>query len=320
MGFNPRLEAPVVNIKLREAVAANRLKVYSFFSSSALNYRFTDFGSNVPYFLNFLAGKSLLSRHLLRFNSPVGLFGSALLNAVPLVQHLAKVLEGITRMRFFYFPSFASTVGLLEFGANSSAYLYRGCMQPRLDIFYSFAFDEIAKDASDVSALDVTLVSRSSLSLHNSLLIYQGSHGDRGAELAHLVLPSSLHTETSSFYINAFGQSRWNRFVLSPEQPWVRSDSSIVGVLSSTIRETLAILSAKAARPVSASHFYALPSFSQLVVEARLPPSFNLYLVPKFLVVQPLITEFYLTSAITRSSHNLALASALQNSRLTNFN
>jgi NADH dehydrogenase/NADH:ubiquinone oxidoreductase subunit G len=138
--------------------------------------------------------------------------------------------------------------------------------------------------------------------------------------LAHLVLPSSLHTETSSFYINAFGQFRSNRSVLSPEQPWVRSDSSIVSILSSTIKETLALLSAKAARPASVSQFYAIPNFSQLVVEARLPTSFDRYLIPKSLVVQPLIAEFYLTNAITRASHNLALASALQSSRLTNFN
>ena len=41
---------------------------------------------------------------------------------------------------------------------------------------------------------------------NNEFIVYQGSHGDRGAEIADLVLPSAAFTEQNGLYVNLEGR------------------------------------------------------------------------------------------------------------------
>ena len=41
---------------------------------------------------------------------------------------------------------------------------------------------------------------------NNEFIIYQGSHGDRGAEIADVVLPSAAYTEQNGLYENLEGR------------------------------------------------------------------------------------------------------------------
>ena len=40
----------------------------------------------------------------------------------------------------------------------------------------------------------------------NEFIVYQGSHGDRGAELADIILPSATYTEQNGLYENLEGR------------------------------------------------------------------------------------------------------------------
>ena len=40
----------------------------------------------------------------------------------------------------------------------------------------------------------------------NEFVVYQGSHGDRGAELADIILPSATYTEQNGLYENLEGR------------------------------------------------------------------------------------------------------------------
>ena len=41
---------------------------------------------------------------------------------------------------------------------------------------------------------------------NNEFIIYQGSHGDRGAEIADLVFPSAAFTEQNGLFVNLEGR------------------------------------------------------------------------------------------------------------------
>ena len=41
---------------------------------------------------------------------------------------------------------------------------------------------------------------------NNEFIIYQGSHGDRGAEIADVILPSSAYTEENGLFQNLEGR------------------------------------------------------------------------------------------------------------------
>jgi NADH-quinone oxidoreductase subunit G len=40
----------------------------------------------------------------------------------------------------------------------------------------------------------------------NEFIVYQGSHGDRGAEIADIILPSAAYTEQNGLYENLEGR------------------------------------------------------------------------------------------------------------------
>ena len=44
------------------------------------------------------------------------------------------------------------------------------------------------------------------LKKNNEFIIYQGSHGDRGAEIADVILPSTAYTEENGLYQNLEGR------------------------------------------------------------------------------------------------------------------
>ena len=41
----------------------------------------------------------------------------------------------------------------------------------------------------------------------NEFIIYQGSHGDKGAEIADVILPGAAYTEQNGYYTNLEGKS-----------------------------------------------------------------------------------------------------------------
>ena len=50
----------------------------------------------------------------------------------------------------------------------------------------------------------------------NTFVIYQGHHGDRGAEIADVVLPGAAYTEKAATYVNTEGRAQEAQFIVSP--------------------------------------------------------------------------------------------------------
>ena len=47
-------------------------------------------------------------------------------------------------------------------------------------------------------------------------MIYQGSHGDKGAQLADLILPSACYLEEDGIYVNTEGRSQFAKKAIQP--------------------------------------------------------------------------------------------------------
>src|SRR5262249_51269922 len=67
--------------------------------------------------------------------------------------------------------------------------------------------------------------------LGQTFLVYQGSHGDRGAERADVVLPGSAYTEKSGTYVNTEGRAQTTaKAAFAPGE--AKEDWAIVRALS----------------------------------------------------------------------------------------
>ncbi len=67
--------------------------------------------------------------------------------------------------------------------------------------------NEVLKNLQNNSYEVVYLLGADNLNFNkkNEFIIYQGSHGDKGAELADIILPSAAFTEQDGFYTNLVG-------------------------------------------------------------------------------------------------------------------
>ena len=81
---------------------------------------------------------------------------------------------------------------------------------------------------------DESKVNRETLG-KDTFIIYQGHHGDRGAEIADVVLPGAAYTEKYGTYVNTEGRAQEAAFVVSPpgkaREDWqiLRAVAEVVG-------------------------------------------------------------------------------------------
>ena len=66
----------------------------------------------------------------------------------------------------------------------------------------------LLKDLNDHKFEIIYLVGQDNLNFEkkDEFIIYQGSHGDKGAELADIILPGSAYTEQDGYYTNLEGK------------------------------------------------------------------------------------------------------------------
>lgn len=63
---------------------------------------------------------------------------------------------------------------------------------------------------------DDELVTRKDLDATDSFIIYQGHHGDKGAEIADVVLPGAAYTEKNATYVNTEGRAQRGQLAVYP--------------------------------------------------------------------------------------------------------
>ena len=146
-----------------------------------------------------------------------------------------------------------------------------------------------------------------------AFVIYQGTHGDRGAHRADVVLPGATYTERSGLYVNTEGRVQLAERANFPPGD-AREDWTILRALSAVLGKTLPFDSLYALR---AKLYAAYPHFAKF--DAILPgeaadierlaatqvgaPSAAPFVSP--------IVDFYATNPIARASAVMAECSAL---------
>ena len=82
---------------------------------------------------------------------------------------------------------------------------------------------------------DEDLITRKDMNPNESFIIYQGHHGDKGAEMADVVLPGAAYTEKNATYVNTEGRAQQARLVVAPpgkaKEDWkiLRALSDVLG-------------------------------------------------------------------------------------------
>ncbi|PTX05403.1 NADH-quinone oxidoreductase subunit NuoG [Pararhodobacter aggregans] len=171
IGTNPRDEAPVLNARIRKAWL-NGAKVSVIGVPADLTYDVTHLGHDRAALAKASVGEGAIV-----------IVGQGALNEADglAVLAAAQALSG----RVLVLHTAASRVGALDVGAVTEGGLLAAT--EGADVIYNLGADELDIDAG-------------------AFVIYQGSHGDRGAHRADLILPGAAYTEEGGIFVNTEGR------------------------------------------------------------------------------------------------------------------
>ena len=208
IGTNPRKEAAILNARIRKRYLQGNYEVFSIGPKFDLNYPCKFLNDNPSVLIDTVNKKNLLSKKLGKAKKPIIIIGDnvfARKDAHSILYYIynlcikysvikiAKnkiIWNGLNCLHYA-----ASRVGALDLNFYSKDNnfnldkVYSLSSQNKLEIIYLLGVDQI-----DVKKLS------------NSFVIYQGSHGDYGAEYSDVVLPGSAYTEKNATYVNTEGR------------------------------------------------------------------------------------------------------------------
>ncbi len=311
VGSNPRIEAPVLNARIRKrwragGLGASPLKVGVVGEQPSLNYAYDYLGAGPKTLAELADGLHPFAKVLAEAKHPMVIVGAAaaarangeaVLALAARVAHAAMSGKDHHAWRAFnVLHNAAARVGGLDLGLvpGSGGHDAHAIAGGKVDVIYNLGADEVA--IAD-----------------GPFVIYQGSHGDRGAHRADVILPGAAYTEKSATYVNTEGRAQMTmKAVFAPGS--AKEDWTIVRALSDRCGKTLPY---DTLRDLRAAMYQAAPQLAQLdsVTPASIEGVDALARgagpVPAD-AFKPAFADFYFTNPIARASAVMAELSALK--------
>jgi len=302
VGANPRTEAPLLNARLRKAWLTGNMDVGVIGEQVDLTFDHNWLGAGsktlakLPKAAMDFLSKAERPAIIVGSGALTGETGPAVLNALgALAKKVGVVADGWNGFNVLH--TAASRVGGLDMGfipgegGLSAVDMVR---KGALDVLFLLGADEI-----DVSA-------------SKAFRVYLGSHGDRGAHGADVILPGAAYTEKSGIYVNTEGRVQMAERAVFPKGQ-AKEDWAILRALSALVGQILPYDTLDALRSkLMADH----PTFGRIDYLPA-PASFDVAGLGKKgdlgdVAFRSAVRDPYLNNPIARASVTMAELSALR--------
>lgn len=309
VGSNPRREAAVLNARIRKRWRSGQLKIGVIGAKADLTYDYDYLGAGTDSLSDLAAGKHSFADVLRGAKRPIVLVGSGALarhDGAAVLALSAKLAADVGALKdgwngFAVLQDSASRAGALDIGFATSAGSLNVAQMTTfgtLDVLFLLGADE-------VNVPDGTYV------------VYIGTHGDRGAHRADVILPGAAYTEKSGLYVNTEGRAQIaNRAAFPPGE--AREDWAIIRALSDVLGRKLPYDSLQALRQAI---FKAVPHLMRIdqiepgkadEVKALAGKGGSVDKTP----FRSSVEDFYLTNPIARASAVMAECSRLASGQM----
>jgi NADH-quinone oxidoreductase subunit G len=307
IGANPRKEAAVFNARIRKRWRSGQLKVGLIGPKADLTYDYDHIGAGTDSLSDLAAGKHSFATVLMAAKNPIVLVGAGAVarhDGAAILSLAAKIGQDIGAIKdgwngFAVLHEAASRVGALDIGfAGTGLSAAQMTTFGTLDVLFLLGADE-------PKVPDGTFV------------VYIGTHGDRGAHRADVILPAAAYTEKSAIYVNTEGRVQMSgRAAFPPGE--AREDWAVIRALSEAMGKKLPYDSLATLRQAI---FKAVPHLMRVdQIEPgkagdikSLAGKGGTLEKPAF---KPLIEDFYLTNPIARASAVMAECSRLASGQM----
>jgi NADH-quinone oxidoreductase subunit G len=232
IGSNPRKEAPVLNARIRKVWSAHRIPVGVIGSETDLTYPVTHLGAEPSLLTDLHNGTHAFAQILANAKKPMIVVGQGALTRPDgaailaaswrLAAHVGALSQDWHGFNVLH--TAAGRVGALDLGfvPGPDGKSVDAMLNGGVDLLWLLGADGF--DSARIAA--------------GTFVVYQGHHGDAGAQRADVILPGAAYTEKSGTYVNTEGRAqRGFRAIFPPGD--AREDWTILRAFSAVIGKTL---------------------------------------------------------------------------------
>jgi NADH-quinone oxidoreductase subunit G len=279
IGTNPRLEAPVLNARIRKAWLKGA-KVELIGEATDLTYDYAHLGTDRTDVTALAASAKSAETPALVIVGQGALTGKD--GAATLSQALK--IATATEARVLVLHTAASRVGAMDVDATASGV---DALLKASEVIYNLGADEV-----DIPA--------------GAFVIYQGSHGDRGAHRADIILPAAAWTEENGLFVNTEGRPQLAMRASFPPGE-AKENWAILRALSAELGAKQPWDSLNALRQALFQKHPHLMRIGEVAMNDWLGVSER---APAKGAMRSPVTDYYLTNPIARASAIMAECSA----------
>ena len=200
VGANPRYEATILNARVRKSFLNNKTEIYSFGDIGELTYPYKILDNKTDTIKDIFENKNDLSEKIKNSKKPIIIIGQSALRLKSgkfIFEEFKKFLISINKITKEW-----NSLNILSNNASTVA-------SYDLNILNSKDGKNVILDKIENNNFDILfLFGQDNLNFKkkNEFIIYVGSHGDKGAEMADVILPGAAYTEQDGYYINLEGK------------------------------------------------------------------------------------------------------------------
>ncbi|CAK7564226.1 MAG: ndufs1 NADH-ubiquinone oxidoreductase subunit [Sporothrix epigloea] len=304
VGSNPRHEASVLNARIRKQWLRSDLEVAVVGESFESTFEYEHLGTDYAALKKALAGP--FGKKLQAAKRPMIIVGSGVTDHADAKAFYELIGNFVEKNASNFRTEEWSGYNVLQREASRAGAYEVGFVPPSAEVAETKPKFIWLLGADEISEADIP---------RGAFVVYQGHHGDRGAQLADVVLPGAAYTEKSGTYVNTEGRVQMTRAATSLPGA-ARTDWKILRAASEFLDVPLAYddLTMVRDRMVEISPALALYDVVEPVALKQLA---KVQLVDQNkgakstgVPLSKAIENFYFTDAISRSSPTMARCSA----------
>ncbi len=214
IGTNLRGISPVLNARIGKMVRYGNLTVSRIGEVDDQTYDISELGNDVTIFEEIISGKHNFVRKLEAAKKPMVIVGDAVLARSDGAAILSLIHQIVAKYKivtttwngFNILHNHAAMVGALDIGFHTNDIageidnILHKTTENKIKVLYLLAADEI----------NMSTIGK------DCFVIYQGHHGDAGANRADIILPTSAYTEEDGIFVNLEGRPQFARRAVNP--------------------------------------------------------------------------------------------------------
>lgn len=304
VGSNPRHEAAVLNARIRKQWMRSDLEIGVVGESWDSTFEFEHFGTDLDALKKALSGP--FGKKLSAAKKPMIIVGSGVTDHTDAKAFYETIGAFVDKNAANFLTEEWNGYNVLQRAASRAGAYEVGFVTPSAEVAETTPKFIWLLGADEINEADIP---------KDAFVVYQGHHGDKGAQIADVVLPGAAYTEKNATYINTEGRVQMTRAATGLPGA-ARTDWKIVRAASEFLGAPLPYDDVAALRdrmfeisPALAAYDVVEPVALQALSRVQLVDQ-NKGAKSTGEALKLPIENFYFTDAISRSSPTMARCSA----------